>query len=312
MCPESAQESATPPALLRIGELSRRTGVSVDTLRAWERRYGLFEPARSEGGFRLYAASDEERARTMRALIADGLSAAQAAAAVREGRIPSSTGPASIAAAPDLTARELLTAIERLDEEAANRILDRSFAALSFDAVAHRVLLPVLRAVGDGWQRGEVTIGQEHFATNLLRGRLLGFARGWMTGIGPVAVLACPPGESHDLGLILFGLSLHGRGWRIAFLGADTPLESIAETADAVDAALVVVAALSPEPLVGVRTGLRDLGAARPLALGGGGVGADELADIEALRLERGPVEDAARVAREFSVAAGGQNLDKT
>jgi DNA-binding transcriptional MerR regulator len=286
--------------LLRIGELSRRTGVNVDTLRAWERRYGIFAPARSEGGFRLYSSSDEERARAMQGLIAEGLSAAQAAAAVREGRSPGDTGPTGIAAAPDLTARELLDAIERLDEEAANRILDRAFAALSFDAVAQGVLLPVLRAVGDGWQRGEVTIGQEHFATNLLRGRLLGFARGWMTGIGPVAVLACPSGENHDLGLILFGLSLHGRGWRIAFLGADTPLESVAETADAVDAALVVVAALSPEPLADARAELRELGAARPLALGGAGAGADELADIEALRLERGPVEDAARVAREF------------
>lgn len=309
MCPESAPGSAKPPALLRIGALSRRTGVNVDTLRAWERRYGIFEPARSEGGFRLYSATDEERARAMRGLIAEGLSAAQAAASVREGRFPAA-GPTGIALAPDVTARELLTAIERLDEEAANRILDRAFAALSFDAVAQGVLLPVLRAVGDGWQRGEVTIGQEHFASNLLRGRLLGFARGWMTGIGPVAVLACPSGESHDLGLILFGLSLHGRGWRIAFLGADTPLESVADTADALDAALVVVAALSREPLVGARKELRELGAARPLALGGAGAGADELADIEALRLERGPVEDAARVAREFSTS--GQSLDKT
>ena len=311
MRPESAQESATP-ALLRIGEVSRRTGVNVDTLRAWERRYGILEPARSEGGFRLYSANDEERARAMRGLISEGLSAAQAATAVREGRMPRATGPTGIAAAPDRTARELLTAIERLDEEAANRILDRAFAALSFDAVAQGVLLPVLRAVGDGWQRGDVTIGQEHFATNLLRGRLLGFARGWMTGIGPVAVLACPSGESHDLGLILFGLSLHGRGWRIAFLGADTPLESVAETADAVDAALVVIAALSREPLVGARTKLRELGAARPLALGGAGAGVEELADIEALRLERGPIEDAARVAREFSVGQAGQNLDKS
>ena len=79
MRPESAQGSATP-ALLRIGELSRRTGVNVDTLRAWERRYGILEPARSDGGFRLYSANDEERARAMRGLISEGLSAAQAAA----------------------------------------------------------------------------------------------------------------------------------------------------------------------------------------------------------------------------------------
>jgi len=309
MCPESAQEPPAPP-LLRIGELSRRTGVGVDTLRAWERRYGLFAPVRSDGGFRLYTAAEEERAQAMRGLIADGLSAAQAAATLREGRTPSALETGATTTAPDTTARELLRAIERLDEEGANRVLDQAFAALSFDGVAQGVLLPVLRAIGDGWTRGEVSIGQEHFATNLLRGRLLGLARGWMTGIGPIALLACPAGEKHDLGLIVFGLALHARGWRIVFLGAETPLDSIADTADTVDAALVVIAALDPEPLIAAQEALRDLSSRRPLAIGGAGASAESLAEIGAVRLERGPVEEAARVSQEF--AADRTDLDKT
>lgn len=310
MCPESAQESSGSAPLLRIGELSRRTGVGIDTLRAWERRYGVFEPARSEGGFRLYSEADEQRGRAMRGLIDQGLSAAQAAAAVSKGLTPTTPGSDGGAVMPDLAARDLLRAIKRLDEESANRILDQSLAALSFDAVAQGVLLPVLRAIGDGWRRGEVSIGQEHFASSLLRGRLLGVARGWMTGSGPVAVLACPSGERHDLGLIIFGLALRARGWRIAFLGAETPLESIADTADAIDAALVVVAALDTEPLIAAREALRELGARRRLAIGGAGGSAESLAEIGALRLERGPVEEAARVAQEFAPAR--PNLDKT
>jgi MerR family transcriptional regulator, light-induced transcriptional regulator len=301
MCPESDQEPAAPASLLRIGELSRRSGVGVDTLRAWERRYGVFEPARSDGGFRLYSEADEERARAMRGLIDQGLSAAQAAAALRQGLAPTMPGPGDTAIVPDLTARDLLRAIERLDEEKANRILDEAFAALSFDAVAQGVLLPVLREIGEGWSRGEVSVGQEHFASNLLRGRLLGLARGWMTGIGPVALLACPAGESHDLGLIVFGLALRGRGWRIAFLGAETPLESVADTADSLDAALVVVAALSSEPLVAAREALRELGARRRLAMGGAGASAEAAQDVGALHLRRGPVEEAARIARELA-----------
>ena len=313
MCPESAQEPSPSAPLLRIGELSRRTGVGVDTLRAWERRYGVLEPTRSAGGFRLYSATDEGRARAMRGLIDQGLSAAQAAAAVSKGLTPTDVGSDGAAVTPELTASELLRAIERLDEEGANRILDQAFAALSFDAVAQGVLLPVLRAIGDGWEHGEISIGQEHFATNLLRGRLLGVARGWMAGIGPVALLACPAGERHDLGLIVFGLALRARGWRIAFLGAETPLESIADTADAVDAALVVIAALDAEPLLAARAALRELGARRRLAIGGAGASARSLADIGAIRLERGPVEEAARVARDFAPAAPetGQNLDR-
>ena len=80
------------------------------------------------------------------------------------------------------------------------------------------------------WERGEASIAQEHFASSVLRGRLLGLARGWGLGFGPVALLACLPGEQHDLGLIAFGLALRARGWRIVYLGSDTPIETIEET----------------------------------------------------------------------------------
>lgn len=295
MCPESAQGSSESSALVRIGELSRRTAVGTDTLRAWERRYGVLEPERSPGGFRLYSAEDERRIRAMRGLIDQGLSAAQAATTVLSaGKAPDA---GDMAPAGEENVARLMRAIETLDEEEANRVLDRSFASLSFESVAEDLLLPVLRAVGEGWQRGEVTVGQEHFATNLLRGRLLGLARGWMTGIGPVALLACPPGEDHDLGLILFGLCLRARGWRIAFLGANTPSQAVAETADAVDAALVVVAALTPEPLRAAREELHELASRRKLALGGAGSTAGLAEELGAERLALGPVEEAARVS---------------
>jgi len=298
MSPADDGGSGGSASLLRIGELSRRSGVGVDTLRAWERRYGVFEPERSEGGFRLYSPADEERARTMRGLIDQGLSAAQAAAVVREGQAPKAPQPGGAAILPEAAAEELLKAIKELDEESANRILDEVFAGLSFDAIAEEVLLPTLREIGEGWTRGEVSVGQEHFATNFLRGRLLGFGRGWMTGIGPVAVLACPEGERHDLGLIVFGLALRARGWRIAYLGAETPLASVAETAGSIDADLVVLSVLSPEPLDAVRDDLRRLAKGRTVALGGLGASAERAAEIGAVHLARGPIEEATRISR--------------
>ena len=78
---------------------------------------------------------------------------------------------------------------------------------------------------------GDATVAQEHFASNLIRGRLLGIGRGWDSGEGPRAVLACAPGEQHDLGLIAFGLTLNRRGWRITYLGPDTPVDSLVDTA---------------------------------------------------------------------------------
>ena len=91
------------------------------------------------------------------------------------------------------------------------------------------VVLPYLRDLGERWERGEATVAQEHFASNVLRGRLLGLARGWGRGSGPRAVLACAPGELHDLPLIVFGLVLSARGWVITYLGPDTPISTIQE-----------------------------------------------------------------------------------
>ena len=150
--------------LLRIGELSRRTGVHADTLRAWERRYGLLSPARSDGGFRLYSGEDEERVRATRALIDSGLSAAEAARLARSGVVPS---PSPGAASPANADRRLREALERFDEAEANAVLDEAIAALSVEALASRVVLPALEEVGERWERGEASVGQEHFATNV-------------------------------------------------------------------------------------------------------------------------------------------------
>ena len=126
--------------------------------------------------------------------------------------------------------RQLRQAIERLDDAAVHTAFDRLLAEYSLDSVLEGVVLPLLRELGDGWARGDVSIAQEHFASNVLRGRLLGLARGWDRGAGPRAVLACPPGERHDLGLLIFGLALREHGWRITFLGADTPSDTLVET----------------------------------------------------------------------------------
>ena len=99
----------------------------------------------------------------------------------------------------------------------------------STETVLTDLVLPYLHELGERWASGEASVGQEHFASQLIRGRLLGLARGWDRGAGPRALLACAPGEQHDLGLIAFGVALRARGWRITYLGQDTPLETLAE-----------------------------------------------------------------------------------
>ncbi|HEX3332061.1 MAG TPA: MerR family transcriptional regulator, partial [Gaiellales bacterium] len=208
--------------VLRIGELSRRVGISPELLRAWERRYGVLRPTRSEGGFRLYSAADEERVRRMLSLQQQGLSPAVAARTAAVG-----DDGASAAAPAESLRGALAAALDRFDEGSANRAFDRALGTLTLDTLLREIVLGYLADLGQRWSAGLASVAQEHFATNVLRGRLLGLARDWGQGGGPLALLACPPGELHDLGLICFGLALRAHGWRIAFLGADTPVDTL-------------------------------------------------------------------------------------
>ena len=121
-----------------------------------------------------------------------------------------------------------------------------------------------MRQIGYRWESGEISIAQEHFATGVIRGRLLSVARNWGAGTGPLALLACPPGESHDLGLISFGLVLHSRGWRITYLGADTPIDTVSQAVGDLHPDAIVLAALDPAPF---ESAAQELSA---LASGGG------------------------------------------
>lgn len=251
---------------LRIGELSKRVGVSPELLRAWERRYGLLQPTRSSGGLRLYSGDDVERVRAMQRHLAAGLAAAEAAAlAARPARLE----PARAVLAHAEERAELADALERYDEPAAQAILDRLLALTTVDALVTEFLLPYLHELGDRWEAGSINVAQEHFASSVVRGRLLGLARGWGLGVGPLALLACLPGEQHDLGLIAFGLALRSRGWRIVYLGTDAPLETVAEAADSLEPQIVVLNAVAPAVVERVIDQLSALAAGHRVALGG-------------------------------------------
>lgn len=285
-------------ANLRIGALSKRVGVSPELLRAWERRYGLLQPSRSAGGFRLYSGSDEARVQSMQRYLEAGLSAAEAARLAVAGADRVAAEPGSGKARLTELATELETALARFDESAAHAALDRLFSAFRLQTVLREVVLPFLAELGRRWERGEATVAQEHFASNLLRGRLLGLARGWADAAGPRAVLACAPGELHDLPLISFGLALAARGWSITYLGPDTPIATIKETLVGRERPLVVISAVSAARLRAVQDELAELATDVRLALAGGGA-TKELASATgaALLLDEDPVTAAERVA---------------
>jgi MerR family transcriptional regulator, light-induced transcriptional regulator len=296
------------PPTMRIGELATKVGVSTHVLRAWESRYGLLRPVRSAGGYRLYGHEDERRVREVIALRDQGVSAAEASRRVlaterggASGRddgsddgsghggaaegargangagtasatgTPNGTAPPELRADPPMLVAQLLDAVTALDEDRAHAVLDTAFVERSVESAIIDVLLPLFVRVGEMWELGRIGIAQEHFASSLVRRRLGALSLTWGVGTGPVAVLACPPGEFHDIVLLSFGVLLGRAGWRIRYLGPDTPIHSLSQAARLTQADAVVLACRRPTGFRGHASALRRLSEDHPVWLAGRG-----------------------------------------
>lgn len=292
--------------LVRIGELSRRLDVGPDRLRAWERRYGLLRPVRTTGGFRLYSPEDEQRVRDMQAQLARGLSAAQAAEVVLAAQSPAALAPLS-----DLRTR-LAAALAEFDDVGANAVLDRLFAVHGPENVMRDVIYPYLRALGEAWERAEIDVGQEHFASNLLQSRLFSLVPGWDHGAGPRAVLACAPGDQHSLGLTGLGVALRHRAWRVTYLGADTPIAAIAHAVETLTPRIVVLSSTMAHNLSPLEDELRALATSVRLTLAGAGVDPALAQRIGAELLAMDPVTAAEHLAAEDQASQNSPSNEAT
>ena len=260
-------------------------------LRAWEQRYGLLQPVRSAGGFRLYTEQDADRVARMRRALADGLSAAQAARVALEDEAP------ALGLIEEARAR-LLAAVEAYDEAGLQAVLDDGVAAFGLESFVRDLILPTLAEIGRRWESGDSEVSQEHFASNVIRGRLLSLARLWGRGAGPLALLACVPGEQHDISLLAFGLLLRSHGWRILFLGADTPISTLRATAQVTGPAAIVLVAFDAALLESEATEVRELARIAPLFLSGPGAAANLPRLARVRRLDGDLVTAAEDVAR--------------
>jgi methanogenic corrinoid protein MtbC1 len=208
---------------LNIAALSRRTGVAADTLRKWEQRYRVLHPARTTGGQRRYSELDVERVEWLRARLAEGYRIGEAAALL-------GTGEWRAPRTPDDLVDGLFSAVHQGDANALGQLLDQAFALEPQEAFAN-VLEPLFARVGEAWEQGRLSVAQEHLATQAVRARLgrrLSEARG---GVRGTAVLACLPGERHDVGLLMLAVLLQADGWSVAYLGAETPVDAAVELA---------------------------------------------------------------------------------
>jgi DNA-binding transcriptional MerR regulator len=208
-----------------LGAVSRLTGLTPDTLRAWERRYGVVLPLRTPGGTRRYRASDLDRLRLVKAAVDAGHRIGDVAKLGRDELVRITAGPS--AASPEVpdAVEAIVDALKRLDAEASERLIALQLAALGPDRFARHVAAPLLERIGDGWASGELCVASEHLASSVLRSLLGASLRpGGSSATGAPIVFGTLPGERHELGLLIAALMASGAGGRVIYLGPDLPV----------------------------------------------------------------------------------------
>jgi DNA-binding transcriptional MerR regulator len=266
---------------LRIGAVARRTGVAVATLRAWESRYGVLQPCRSDGGHRLYSEDDVHRVLAVLRLTAQGWSVSAAAASVTSERSPSRLGlvtdlPETTDAPPrrDPTAQrlhDLLTrAVHTFDTAAAEEALDEAIARLGVAYALEDVVMPMLRDLGEGWEDDPALIAAEHFATNTLRPRLHRLLSGARSPSAPSCIAAAPDHEDHELGVLAAAAVASDLGFRVTYLGARTPASALERSIATIRPDVVLVGAITAHAARNFCASPPDVGSAR-LVVGGPG-----------------------------------------
>lgn len=268
--------------MYNIKQAAARAGVSVPVLRAWERRYGIVSPGRSRGGYRQFDDESIARVRTMHELVNEGWAPSAAAAAILDGTAPvrydaSATQPPGVAI--DTTPAETAALIGRFVEaaraiqpDAVSAVLDDMFARGSFERVAEDLLFPALRALGDAWAAGRVTVAGEHVASGAVQRRLGQAleAAGSSDGRRARVVVGMPPGARHELGALAFAVAARRAGLPVTYLGADLPMDDWLAAADGAIAAVIgAVTTRERKSALDVAQRLRDLQPDLVVALGG-------------------------------------------
>ncbi|MEK6410517.1 MAG: MerR family transcriptional regulator [Acidobacteriota bacterium] len=228
--PSDDTVSVTPKYL--IGTVTKRTGLSIDVVRVWERRYGAVRPARSDGGTRLYSDADVLRLRRLRQAVENGHSIGQAAKLSESelDELISDAGQPRDAADPYRAVRErFIEAVQTMDVVAADQELARAATLFPARELVKKIVVPILDEVSERWARKEFGVAHEHFASGLLRSMLVSLLRIYRPyGNLDTLVLATPAGERHEFGLLFAALLAAAHGWRVVYLGVDLPADEIA------------------------------------------------------------------------------------
>jgi methanogenic corrinoid protein MtbC1 len=262
--PPSLGPFSTQP-VFNTKAVARETGVPADTFRAWERRYGVPHPQRTDGGHRLYSDRDIAIIRWLRDRTTEGMNISQAVHLLKSAAESGNDTVEIEARAIARLCEELVLALTNFDATRAERALGEAFALHPFEDVLIGMVQPAMIEIGEQWHRGEINVAAEHFATQFVRRKLAGLLNIFEGGAQrATVVVGCAPGELHDLGTLMIALFLARRGWHVVYLGAQVPIADLIAMARTLKPALACLSAATIETAMQLGESGRALLSATP------------------------------------------------
>ncbi len=272
-----AQFSTIP--LYNTKAVAQETGVPADTFRAWERRYGIPRPHRTEGGHRLYSEREIAIIRWLRDRTAEGMTISQAIALMSRGEETSNRDwfRSAVDTEPhswDRLVARFVAALTSFDNRRAEYILGEAFALYALDDVLFHLIEPAMRAVGDLFHEHKITVTAEHFASQFVRRKLFSLLNTYaLSDARASVVVGCAPGELHELGVLLLSLVLVRHGWHVIYLGPQVPMPDLLDTVHRLRPDVVCLSASQAETareLIAIGRALRDMSPPAPRFCFGG------------------------------------------
>ncbi|GGJ30619.1 MerR family transcriptional regulator [Deinococcus roseus] len=212
--------------LYTASEVEERAGIAANTLRQWERRYGIPNPSRAANGYRLYSQNDLECIQFIQAHIENGVTVSRAVELLKSQQNPEASETQT--GEHTKVVQDLVDVCLKSDQNRALQLLNYASISFTVEDVLLKIIEPTLTRMGELWAQGHITVAEEHQATAFLRGRiqilldLLGQPLD-----GPRVIVACAPGEHHEIGPLMISVLLRKRGVQVHYIGANTPLDDL-------------------------------------------------------------------------------------
>ena len=254
-----------------IKAVAQMAGVSEPTLRAWEKRYSILTPQRTDSGHRRYTRRDILRVIWLRQRIEEGIAISQASALLQsqgdldlmalsqlanDNPVPPlarrngthTEGTTASIRSPEALSDDLLQAFLEFDETRADNLLSEANGLYSLETVCVDIIQPVMHEIGERWLRNELTVANEHFATNICRLRINAMIESLpVKTAGPLIITACAPQEFHEIGILTTTFFMRRNGWRVIYLGQNVPAVDLEKDLVRLKPALVCFSATRTE-----------------------------------------------------------------